>query len=150
MVKSLMAISLSLITILSGAVRIQRAPAVHHWEVGQPHQLPPGPHLLQQTRPPALRVLPAAPGQTDQGNRGIWRVCRGGLRVKVTIYFLLSNVARIISAEVGRCVKGEVVREWCDVTVLQLEYFYQSIFLRNKYCKFPHRTIIIQLSRITV
>ena len=33
---------------LQGAVRLQRAPALHHREVGQPHQLSPGPHLLQQ------------------------------------------------------------------------------------------------------
>ena len=33
---------------LQGAVRLQRAPALHHREVGQPHQLSPGAHLLQQ------------------------------------------------------------------------------------------------------
>ena len=52
---------------LQGAVRQQRSPAVHYREVGQPQQLSQGAHLLQQTRPAALRELPAAEGATHQG-----------------------------------------------------------------------------------
>ena len=51
---------------VQGAVREQRAAAVHHREVGQPEQLPQGAHLLQQARPAPLRELPAAQGAAHQ------------------------------------------------------------------------------------